>query len=280
MGEIYLEKESKMIIISMKTFGKPSDAISWSKERLLNHGYVVKTERWQGIESPDLMWETMNHSFQMIVPHELDELKQEVRPNLPWADDHFEERVSGLPLNPPPSHNWWPFAQKNNEQFGGTTKFSHTYPERIWPKRATATGSEINPDRHNLMGVRYTYGDFEDVLNLLEKEPYTRQAFLPIWFPEDTGTVHGERVPCTIGYHFMRRGDFFHIVYYIRSCDIIRHFRDDIYMACRKLMWLLDNLKERKTELWRDVKPGYFAMHITSLHCFNSEKGILKQKNI
>jgi hypothetical protein len=31
----------------MKTFGKPSDAISWSKEKLLNHGYVVKTERWK-----------------------------------------------------------------------------------------------------------------------------------------------------------------------------------------------------------------------------------------
>lgn len=274
MSEIYLQKESKMMITSMKTFGKPSDAISWSKERLLHHGYVVKTERWQGIESPDLMWETMNHSFQMVVPHTLDELKQEVRPNLPWADDHFEERVSGLPLNPPPSHNWWPFAQKNNEKFGGTTKFSHTYPERIWPKYASEEPNSV------MEGIRYQYGDFGDVLNLLEKEPYTRQAFLPIWFPEDTGTVHGERVPCTIGYHFMRRGDFFHIVYYIRSCDIIRHFRDDIYMACRKLMWLLDNLKERKPELWKDVKPGYFAMHITSLHCFNSEKGILKQKNI
>ena len=89
-------------------------------------------------------------------------------------------------------------------------------------------------------------------------------------------TVHN----CTIGYHFMRRGDFLHIVYYIRSCDIIRHFRDDIYMACRKVMWLLNNLKARDYENWRDVKPGYFAMHISSLHCFASERFILNQKNI
>ena len=69
------------------------------------------------------------------------------------------------------------------------------------------------------------------------------------------------------------------MVYYIRSCDYIRHFRDDIYMACRKLMWVLDILKKRDPVRWNNVKPGYFAMHITSLHCFNKEKEILKQKN-
>jgi thymidylate synthase len=131
-----------------------------------------------------------------------------------------------------------------------------------------------------LKGIRFEYGDFGDVIDLMEREPFTRQAFLPIWFPEDTGTVHGERVPCTIGYHFMRRGDNIHIVYYIRSCDYIRHFRDDVYMACRKLMYVLDTLKERDPERWDHVKPGYFAMHITSLHCFNSERGILKQSNL
>ena len=121
-------------------------------------------------------------------------------------------------------------------------------------------------------GIRYEYGDFGDVIDLLQREPFTRQAFLPMWFPEDTGSVHGERVPCTIGYHFMRRGNYLHIVYYIRSCDYLRHFRDDIYMACRKLHWVLDTLKERDPERWGEVTPGYYAMHITSLHCFNKEK--------
>jgi hypothetical protein len=183
----------------MKTFSKPSEAIKWTKERLSNYGYVVKTEKWQGIESPDDMWETMNHSFQFFVPETLDELRTEVRPNLPWADDHFQERVSGLPLNPPPSHEWWPFAQKNNEQFGGKEKFSHTYPERIWPKTATLDPDNGDPEYRTLEGIRFEYGDFGDVIDLMEREPFTRQAFLPIWFPEDTGTVHGERVPCFTG---------------------------------------------------------------------------------
>jgi hypothetical protein len=264
----------------MKTFYKPSEAIKWTKERLYNHGYVVKTEKWQGIESPDDMWETMNHSFQFFIPHTIDELVSEVRPNLPWADEHFEERVGKLPVNPPPSHANWPFARKNNEQFGGNDQFSHTYPERIWPKKAPINPETGNLVKQKLKGIRFDYGDFDDVIALMRKEPFTRQAFLPIWFPEDTGTVHGERVPCTIGYHFMRRGENLHIVYYIRSCDYVRHFRDDVYMACRKLMWMLDILKRRDPNKWLHVTPGYFAMHITSLHCFNNERGILKQSNI
>jgi hypothetical protein len=257
----------------MKSFYKPSEAIKWAKEKLLNHGYVVQTERWQGIPSPDDMWETMNTSFQMFIPETLEELRSEVRPNLPWADDHFEERISGKPLNPPPSNEWWPFNQKKNEEFKKDEKFSHTYPERLWPKYASEEPDSI------MGGIRYDYGDFGDVIDLLEREPFTRQAFLPMWFPEDTGSVHGERVPCTIGYHFMRRGNNLHIVYYIRSCDYLRHFRDDIYMACRKLLWVLNTLKEKDPERWSDVKPGWYSMHITSLHCFNREKGVLKQPN-
>ncbi len=261
----------------MKTFYYPSHAIKWTKERLSDHGYVVKTEKWQGIDAPDDMYEVMNHSFQMFIPRSMEELIDEVKPNLPWADEHFLERVGGLPVNPPPSHVNWPFAQKNNAQFGGTTRFSHTYPERIWPKTATADPNELPIQNHK--GIRFDYGDLGDVIDLLEKEPFTRQAFLPIWFPEDTGVTHGERVPCTIGYHFMRRDKFFHISYFIRSCDYIRHFRDDIYLAIRKLMWILDELKKRDPEGWKNVVPGYYSMHIISLHCFNKEKGLLKLSN-
>lgn len=277
----------------MRTFGKPSESITWTKQKLADHGSIVKTEKWQGVEAPDDMWELLNHSFQFIIPSSIDELVKEVRPNLPWADEHFEERVSGFPYNPPPSHENWPFAQKNNEQFGGKSRFSHTYPERIWPKYAggfpyssiedlgkkkkgSKQEGETLIQKYPLSGIRFNYGDFSDVMNLLQREPFTRQAFLPIWFPEDTGTVHNERVPCTIGYHFIRRGDFLHIVYYIRSCDFVRHFRDDVYMACRKVFWLLENLKMRDIDKWEKVKPGYFAMHITSLHCFYKERGILR----
>jgi hypothetical protein len=261
----------------MKTFGKISDAIKWTKECLINYGKTVKTEKWQGIKSPDDMFEYLFHSFKSEIPNNLEDLIVEVRPNLPWADEHFGERVSGLPLNPPPSHVNWPFAQRGNEKFGGNTKFSHTYPERIWPRyRAIGEDGDDEP----MMGFRYEYGDFNDVIDLLQREPYTRQAFLPIWFPEDTGSVHGERVPCTIGYHFIRRSNYLHVVYYIRSCDYIRHFRDDIYLACRKVQWAIEKLREKNYNEWKDVVPGYISMHVTSLHCFNREKEVLNQSKM
>jgi hypothetical protein len=196
---------------------------------------------------------------------------EQIQPNFSWADEHFEERVGGLPLNPPPSHERWPYAQKNNAEFGGLEKFSHTYPERIWPKFA----SDIPNSK--MSGIRYDYGDFDDVINLMSREPFTRQAFLPIWFPEDTGSVTGERVPCTIGYHFIRRGDWVHVVYYIRSCDFFRHFKDDIYLCARKVFWLIEKLKEKDPKNWDGVKPGMLTMHITSLHAWASEKPMLKK---
>ena len=258
----------------MKTFGRISDAIKWTKECLIDYGKTVKTERWQGIPSPDDMFEYLFHSFRAEIPPTAEELIKESSPNLPWADEHLEERIGGSPLNPPPSHVNWPFAQRGNEKFGGNTKFSHTYPERIWPKFASD-----EPDS-KMTGIRYEYGDLGDVIDLLQREPYTRQAFLPIWFPEDTGSVHGERVPCTIGYHFIRRGDYLHAVYYIRSCDYIRHFKDDVYLACRKVQWILQKLKEKDYDNWKNVIPGYLSMHITSLHCFNREREVLKNPKL
>ena len=266
----------------MKVFGRFDAAIDWTKQKMYDYCYEVHTERWQGKEIKEddkfAMIEILNHSFSCHMTEDIDVLVEQINPSIPWADDHFEERVSGFPLNPPPSHEWWPYAQKNNAEFGGTKKFSHTYPERIWPKYRNIRNDGIVIDDENPMrGIRFNYGDFNDVINLLHKEPLTRQAFLPIWFPEDTGGAGGERVPCTLGYHFIMRHGYLHINYYIRSCDFFRHFRDDIYLACRKVIWTLEKLRDLDHKTWGEVKPGVFTMHITSLHAFKHEKMLLKK---
>ena len=117
------------------------------------------------------------------------------------------------------------------------------------------------------MEIHFDYGDLGDIIKLLADQPLTRQAYLPVWFPEDTGALHGGRLPCTLGYQFIMRDGRFHIIYPIRSCDFVRHFRDDIYMTVRLLQWV----KERAAELnsvWDEVRLGTYTMHITSLHCF------------
>tara|TARA_B100000902_G_scaffold121095_1_gene121308 strand:- start:981 stop:1730 length:750 start_codon:yes stop_codon:yes gene_type:complete len=242
----------------------PSHAITKTKEKLYSLGKEVYSGKWQSVDVEHSMWELFNHNFSTAMPQTIEEMVKEVKPNLPWADDHFEERVGGKPLNPPPSNEWWPFAQKNNKQFKSDKKFSHTYPERLWPPY--------------IQGIRASYGNMANVIDLLEREPFTRQAFLPIWYPEDTGAGWMQRVPCTIGYHFIRRDEWLHMFYFIRSCDYIRHFRDDIYMAMRKARYILDELKKRNED-WADVKLGIYDMKIVSLHCFAGEKEILKQKN-
>jgi hypothetical protein len=187
----------------MKKFGNFKDVIKWTSQQMYDLSYVVHTEKWQGkdikTDPKYSMIEILNHSFTCQINGDLDSMREQINPNVSWADEHFEERVSKLPLNPPPSHERWPYAQKNNAEFGGMEKFSHTYPERIWPKygemKNILRSDLISP---SLKGIRYDYGDFNDVVSLMAREPFTRQAFLPIWFPEDTGAVEGQRVPCFV----------------------------------------------------------------------------------
>lgn len=253
----------------------PSLAIKNAKEKLYQFGKVVNSKNWQGVESPDDTWELLNHSFAFVIPKAGAELVEEVRPNLEWASMHFRERISGEPLNPPPSHVKWPYNQEGNKKFMPGDIFSHTYPERFWPKKANYSESKY----HVRKGIRYELGDARDVIELIYKDPDTRQAFLPIWFPEDTGATSGQRVPCSLGYHFIQREGFLHTNYYMRSCDIIRHFRDDIYLGTYLTYWILQqqrNKAKKSDDFWYGVKPGIFTMHITSLHCFNKEKEVLK----
>jgi thymidylate synthase len=250
-----------------QVFGKFSDVTSSFAKKIYENGYEVKTEKWQGKEITDThtMIEILNPSFSCPVVEDLDELRKEIKPNLPWADDHFQERVGREPLNPGKEYKNWPYYKHNPENDKFRTegeKFTHSYMERIWPPET--------------MGIRYEYGNFDDVVDLLVREPFTRQAYLPIWYPEDTGVKHGGRVPCSLGYWFIRRVKWLHINYYIRSCDYIRHFRDDIYLASRKLLWLLNELRAKDPDTWNDVEPGFLTMYIGSLHCFKVEKSTLK----
>jgi len=256
-----------------------TEAIEAARERLLYSSLPVRPRYWQGLDvskfSGAAMLEMLNFSFSAPMKTTLEGLVEDIKPDLPWADDHFEERVSRIPHNPPPSHEWWPHGKQGNKEFMATEKFSHTYPERMWPKKAAYQESvrDYIPD---ILGIRYPYGDLDDVVNLLIKDPLTRQAYLPLWFPEDTGAVHGERVPCTLGYHFIARDGLLHVVYYIRSCDFIRHFRNDIYFTARLLRWVWQELRRKDPGTWDEVYLGHLTMHITSLHIFARDFAKLK----
>ena len=240
---------------------------------------IVKPSHWQGrnVENkPDMeTFEVFNYHSSLWLPDEdLEGYRKDIKPDLPWADDHFLERVCGYPMNPGTEWANWRMGGAANDFRGSDGRFNHNYMERIWPKHANQVPPSPKPmfselrglDPH--FGIRYAYGDLDDLVNLLVREPLTRQAYLPIFMPEDTGAVHKDRTPCTLGWHFIQRGGRLHLVYFLRSCDAVNHFRNDVYMAVRLLLWVLDETRKRDFETWDLVLPGTLTMHVTSMHCF------------
>ena len=244
--------------------------------------YVGEWQSQKAIGAANTTYEILNATFEMPMPETAPEAARVVGANLPWAEDHFLERVSGKPLNPPPSNAWWPFAQSGNALHKADEKFSHTYPERYWPRHANhgedCSLSDGVCDTH--WGVRYPYGDLDDVVDLLARSPYSRQAYLPVWFPEDTGAVDGQRVPCTLGYQFLIRetpaGKRLHVMYHMRSCDFMRHLADDIYMTVRLAHWVRDRVVDASGGAYH-ISMGRLHFSAGSLHIFEADRHALAQ---
>jgi hypothetical protein len=255
-------------------------------------GVLVNTGEWQAQQGTrfDHTIERTDVEFTYWPgTDDLDRLQRDIQPNLPWAEEHFQERISGEPHNPPPSHKIWPFAKRSNEEHLDGHKFSHTYPERFWPIFANTGGKTVEGRQAFVprTGIRFEYGDLGHLLRTLHARPHTRQAYLPIWFPEDLNASNrNERVPCTLGYHFMIRGGLLSCRYYMRSCDLFRHFRDDVYMAARLMQFIVEQLNQermidagcQKEGVGKFLELGHLKMYIASLHIFEDEVEVLRQK--
>lgn len=248
----------------------------------------VEQVRWQG---RDVSKDPAARSYELqnvevSVPlqgiEELQHWRDDIQPNLPWCDDHFLERVGGEPLNPGKEWANWPWGKSAAKFRDANEIFNHTYMERLWPKWARLTDGGILPignaprrypagREQEYRGIAHPYGDLADLVDLLVREPSTRQAYIPLFFPEDTGWADGGRKVCTLGYHVLVRDGKASIWYPLRSCDFIRHFRDDCYLAVRLLLWIIDRCRAQSPE-WQKIVPGEYTMHMTSLHVFENDK--------
>lgn len=225
------------------------------REKLYNEGYIIETERWQGGTDHPAFLEILHADMMCPMSETVEEANDLLGAVQPWADDHFAERVGGIPCNPPPSHVHW---LKDTDKYLMDEAFSHSYPERMWQDTEQ-------------MGVRFNIANLNTAVELLKKEPTTRQCYIPIWFPEDgTAALAGERVPCTFGWHFMLRENELHCAYHMRSCDVMRHLHNDLYFANRLCLWLIE-----QTGL--DAVPGTIHFSASSLHCFEVDKYSLNQ---
>ena len=231
----------------------------------VNHG------KWQTLDvsqsSAHATYELLNSTLWYQMPQHLQGAVLAIKPSWPWAEDHFQERVAGYPINPGVEHENWPFHQGHVElhQHGG--KYDHNYMERMWPKLLHyeyGMAKELA-----FQGYRFNVGDLGDVIDQLKQDRGTRQAYLPIWFPEDTGATSGQRVPCSLGYHFIIREGILHLQYNLRSCEIYRHFTNDIYMAVRLAQHVASSLED-------NVTLGQLTTHIVSLHGFIADHDVIE----
>lgn len=246
--------------------------------------------RWQGLPIDQSMIEVFDTFFRVRMPQTPSGALTDCDPDMPWAEEHFKERIYGdpkakedpqfehfgRPTNPGVTFKDWPYYKEGSYREGGI--FSHTYQERFWP---------FNDDMSRKTGLRYSLGCFQDVVNHLYEHPDSRQAYFPIWFPEDTGVRHKGRVPCSLGYLFSFRDGYLHLSYDLRSCDYIRHFKNDIYFAIRLAQEFLRRMKIREANSktvdpngisWSKVCLGTLTFHITSLHIFESDQYELNKR--
>ena len=139
----------------------------------------VKTERWQGVvantDTRELL--NVNHEIDLEGIETLDYWRTDCRPNLPWADDHFLERVGGEPLNPGVQWAKWPWGHSANKFRAEGERFNHTYMQRLWPKWAgkfvdgAMEGSSLprmlppaGADPRPHYGINHYYGDLWDLV--------------------------------------------------------------------------------------------------------------------
>lgn len=235
---------------------KIEDGLRYLRTKLLNNGEVLETERWQGEKATMPFLEVLHAGVKVQMYNGLD-LENADFYDREWCELHFEERVSGKPLNPPPSHAYW---NKGTEDYMSDGKFSHSYPERMWPRTLIDKG------------VRFKTADLGTLVDVLSDDKTTRQAYLPIFFPEDlTASLEGERIPCTLGWHFIIRNDRLDVFYPMRSCDAIRHLQNDFYFANRLALWVIDKLPYK-------VNIGILHFEATSLHCFENDRYALQKR--
>lgn len=240
----------------------PSDSQEHLAKRMIAHGVPIQRTSWQSTSAPSPAYELANVVLEFSVPDSICQWQDLCLPDLPWAEDHFQERVSGKAWNPPPSSANWPwYSDKERAKFqhGEAARFDHTYPERYWPRDAAR--AEDGVLRNELTG------DLRDVARLLRKDVWTRQAYLPVWFPEDTGAINGQRVPCSLGYHFLRNGPKLDCSYFIRSCDLTRHYKNDLYLTGRLLHWMVEQVQASDGFPF----PGTLTVFISNLHLFTQD---------
>ncbi len=149
-------------------------------------------------------------------------------------DKLFFDRIAGY-SNPEPTIQQRPYWRELMEPNG---KFSYSYAERL--------------------------SNHEHYLDALKRNKSMRGCFISIWdASKDFSNVgSGRRVPCSIGYHLLIRKGELSLIYFMRACDLARHFASDVYLA-REFQAMAAE--------YVGAEIGTFTHFISSLHVYKKD---------
>jgi thymidylate synthase len=203
-------------------------------------GVVVHPQTMQDkyvADDPDYeTLELQNYMYTILNPSTGEEALRQVLPSKEWAKAEFMERISKGPINPGEA---WKHRREVWDEYMHDGKFAYTYNERM-------------------------YFQLLDIMKELKEHPDSRQLYLSIWNPvtDIPNLGGGSRVPCSLGYLFQNRGGQIHMTYMMRSCDMITHYANDVYLAIKLLEYVSAMV---------DKPVGRFTHYIGSFHAYRKD---------
>jgi thymidylate synthase len=217
-------------------------------------GILVHPETMQDKEVKDdigyLTKELQNYSYTVLRPDQNDV------PNIhtEWVNREFEERIAG-DLNPGTS---WRIRPEVWEEFlegePGYLKNYYKGPGQVVAKLPVWMGKFSYTYSERMGGLHVA-----KIIDELKVHPNSRQLWLPVWYTKDEDRRGKRRVPCSLGYWFVRRGGKLHVTYMMRSCDFITHWPNDVALATMLMQYIAGSA---------DIEPGTFTQFIGSFHVY------------
>lgn len=240
----------------MRIFTNFRDAVGEVRRDLKEMGIRVHPETMQDKHvADDPQYETLElqfYSFSVTAP-----VPKDLSPTQPWADAEFAERISDRNLNPGDAWKlrrdvWAEFLEGRERNAG---HFAYTYSERLSRRQAQwRLGRSGGADEFQGVSTQ-----LEQLVANIRTYPHNRNHLLSIWDRTDLWRVGEHRVPCSIFYHFLLRDGELMMHYVSRSCDIMTHMENDLYLAAR-----LQALVAEQTQ----NQVGRFVATFDSLHSY------------
>lgn len=244
----------------MRIFNSAAEAVKEIERDVYEMGTRVTTRSYQDkvSESGFNTLELVGYSFTLT---RLEDNWEDVFDILQYPDklqclDYIEEEVKNrLGLLYTDSAQCRPEMWDKFRESDG--KFSYTYRDRL------------------NVPLPHQQSQMNQLVDLHKQDNCSRQLVLPMWNPVLDNTRRGgiRRVPCTMYFQVLDRGNEFYFIHNMRSCDLYAHFLIDMLvsyrMAVRLSAWMKD--KEEVIE-WPKL-----IMTFGSLHAFERD---ITQKQI